>query len=325
MSAWLRPLFGIRSPAGAAARLNILIFHRVLREPDPLFPGEVDARQFDAMLGWLKRWFQLLPLDEAVHRLRDGTLPARAAAISFDDGYADNHDVALPILQRHGLSATFFIATGYIGGGCMFNDALIETVRRCRQTELNLSALGLGSHPLGDLNQRRAAIQGLIRASKYRPLAERGALVQAVAEAADVELPRNLMMGVDQVRALRRAGMQIGAHTVHHPILAGLDDAAATAEILESRHVLEDWLGERVGLFAYPNGRPNQDYRPEQARLVESLGFDAAVSTAWGAAHAGSDRFQLPRFTPWDRSELRFGLRLLRNFGARGPVAGAVH
>ncbi len=323
MSTLLRPLFGLRSPAGAAGRLSILIFHRVLPEPDPLFPGEVHARQFDAMLGWLKRWFNLLPLNEGVARLKTGSLPARAAAISFDDGYADNHDVAMPLLQRHGLSATFFIATSYIGGGCMFNDALIETVRRCSRPQLDLQALGLGVHALGSLAERQVAIQALIRASKYRPLDERGTLAQAVAEAAGVVLPTDLMMGVDQVRALRRGSMQIGAHTLRHPILAGLDDAAATREIADSRAVLEDWLGERVGLFAYPNGRPNKDYRPEQARLVESLGFDAAVSTAWGAADAGSDCFQLPRFTPWDRTELRFGLRLLRNYGDRGPALAA--
>ena len=103
----MRPLFSLMSPAGARARLNVLIFHRVLPQPDPLFPGEVDAAAFDTMLGWVKSWFNVLPLDEAIARLADGSLPARAAALSFDDGYADNHDVALPLLRRHGLPCSF--------------------------------------------------------------------------------------------------------------------------------------------------------------------------------------------------------------------------
>src|SRR3990167_7749886 len=106
----LKPFFGWMSPAGAKARLSILIFHRVLPEPDPLFPQEMHARQFDAVCGWLAHWFNILPLDRAVQLLDTGTLPARAACITFDDGYADNHDVALPILLHHGLNATFFIA-----------------------------------------------------------------------------------------------------------------------------------------------------------------------------------------------------------------------
>jgi hypothetical protein len=76
---------------------------------------------------------------------------------------------------------------------------------------------------------------------------------------------------------------------------------------------LEQLLGERVGLFAYPNGKPGTDYSPESVQIVRELGFDAAVSTTWGAARSGTDPFQIPRFTPWDRSKLRFGARFAGN------------
>ena len=99
---------------GVGARLSVLIFHRVLPESDPIFPDEMYAHCFEAMCGWLKAWFNVLPLDAAVASLKAGKLPARSACITFDDGYVDNHDVALPILLRHGLPATFFIATGFL-------------------------------------------------------------------------------------------------------------------------------------------------------------------------------------------------------------------
>jgi hypothetical protein len=73
---------------------------------------------------------------------------------------------------------------------------------------------------------------------------------------------------------------------------------------------LETITGARVRLFAYPNGNPVRDYRHEHAELARELGFEAAVSAAWGAARPGDDLFQLPRFTPWDRGNFRFGLRL---------------
>lgn len=317
----MKPLFTLLSPAGTRARLNVLIFHRVLPQPDPLFPDEVDAARFDQMLGWVKSWFNVLPLDEAARRLQEGSLPARAAALSFDDGYADNHDVALPLLQKHGLPCSFFVATGFLDGGRMWNDTLIESVRLSSQLMLDLRGLkdaqgeDLGQHALGDTASRRAALGKLIERVKYLPPEPRQACVDAIASRADIRPPDDLMMSSGQVRALHRAGMQIGAHTVSHPILAKLDERQAADEIGRSRDVLQALLGEKVGLFAYPNGKPGTDYLPDvHPALVRELGFDAAVSTRWAAARIGDDAFQIPRFTPWDRGRTRFGLRLLRNF-----------
>ena len=154
--------FSFLSPAGVDARLSVFIFHRVLPEPDRLFPGEVDARRFDQICGWVKSWFNVLPLDSAVALLRDGKLPERAACITFDDGYADNYHVALPILQRHGLTATFFIATGFLDGGCMWNDTIIESVRACKLQKVELNSLGLGSHGIATVAEKQAAIAALI-------------------------------------------------------------------------------------------------------------------------------------------------------------------
>jgi peptidoglycan/xylan/chitin deacetylase (PgdA/CDA1 family) len=94
----------------------------------------------------------------------------------------------------------------------------------------------------------------------------------------------------------------------------------ARREIEGSKKRLQDLLGERVGLFAYPNGRLGEDYVEEHARLVSDIGFDAAVSTNAGVADAQSDLMQLPRFTPWDRTQLRFGARLLMNFKQASPA-----
>lgn len=316
----MKPLLSLLSPAGAGARLNVLIFHRVLPQPDPLFPDEVDAARFDEILGWVKSWFQVLPLDEAARRLADGSLPARAAVLTFDDGYADNHDIALPLLRRHGLPCSFFVATGFLDGGRMWNDTLIESIRRSALPTLDLRGLqdgrgdDLGQHGLGDTAHRRAAIAALIGRVKYLPPEPRLACVNAIAARAEVVPPDDLMMTGAQVRALRAAGMQIGAHTVSHPILAALQPQQAADEIARSRDALQTLLGEKVGLFAYPNGKPGSDYLPDvHPGIVRELGFDAAVSTRWAAARRGEDLFQIPRFTPWDRSRLKFGLRLLRN------------
>ncbi len=275
------------------------------------------AQRFRQLCNWLKAWFDVLPLDEAVRRLKAGTLPTRACAITFDDGYADNHDVALPILRAAGLPATFFVSTGFLNGGRMWNDTLIETIRGCR-----LSAIELGGTPaamLGRLelgvspDSRRREIARVLKSVKYLDHEQRLACVNAIAARAQTELPSDLMMSSAQVHALYTNGMQIGAHTVSHPILAGLSDEQAGWEVAESRQVLQEITGATVSLFAYPNGKPGADYSERCTQIVRELGFEAAVSTQWGAAKQGDDYFQIPRFTPWDRSRWRFAARMQRN------------
>ena len=314
----MRAVFQPLSPDGPRARLQILIFHRVLREPDPLFPGEMDAARFQRVCGWLRRWFNVLPLDAAVRRRANGTLPARAAAITFDDGYADNHDVALPILQRHGLAATFFIATGFLDGGRMWNDTLVEAVRGSPLEALTLD--GVGCFALRDTASRQQALTALIQHAKYLPHSARLAFAGDVAQASQAALPRDLMLRSQQVQQLASGGMQIGAHTISHPILAQLSDADAEREMAESRETLQALLQAPVTLFAYPNGRPDTDYSARSVALARGLGFEAAVTTAWGAASAETDAFELPRFTPWDHGKLMFAQRLWRNLRSPEPA-----
>ena len=306
----LRTVNQLLSPGGARGRLAIMIFHRVPRVVDPMFPLEPDAARFERDMRNVRRWFHVLPLEAAVARLREGSLPARALAITFDDGYADNHDVALPILTRLNLTATFFIATSFLDGGCMWNDRVVEALRAFDGDSLDLTDAGLGIVDTGSLQARRSAVASLLGRLKYRPLHERLAAADAVLAAARVPAPERLMMTSDQVRRLADAGMSIGAHTHRHPILARLDEAESRDEIARSRDVLQGLLQAPVRLFAYPNGKPGVDYRATDVDHVRALGFTAACSTAPGVAGRDADPLQLPRFTPWDQRPWKFGMRM---------------
>jgi len=308
------------APAGSGSRLTILIFHRVRERPDPLFPGELDARAFESSMSWVTQWFNVLPLGAAVTGLCQGRLPERPLAITFDDGYADNAKLAAPILGRLGLPATFFIATGFLDGGRMWNDTVIEAVRAARGPLLDLGLLGLGEHPIGDAGSRRAAIDRLIGALKDVPPGPRTDKADRIAEIAGARLPTDLMMRAEDVQRLHAGGMTIGAHTVTHPVLNRVSDDAARSEIALGRKRLEEITNAPVRLFAYPHGKPVEDYDLRHVRLVRDLGFDGAVTTAWGAARASADPFQLPRFTPWDRQRWKYGLRLLKNLSESAQV-----
>jgi peptidoglycan/xylan/chitin deacetylase (PgdA/CDA1 family) len=307
--------------SGQHGRLSILIFHRVLREPDPLFPDVPSAADFEARMRWVAAWCNVLPLQQAVERLFEGSLPARALAVTFDDGYADNEELAAPILHRMGLCATFFITTAYLDGGCMWNDRVIEAVRACRRDRLDLSALGLSIYELDSIGARRQCIDDVLKRVKHLEQDQRETTTRAIVAAAGGGHARALMMTRQQVRSLRTMGMEIGAHTMSHPILMRLEDGAALAEIRGGKAELEEIIDEPVDLFAYPNGVPGQDYSAAHAAMVRECKFKAAVSTAVGAASIRSDRYQLPRFTPWDRTRLRFGARLLLNLRQDEAIA----
>jgi peptidoglycan/xylan/chitin deacetylase (PgdA/CDA1 family) len=312
-SVLVRALGAALSPGGANGRLSILIYHRVLAAPDALFPEEIDARRFAEQMELLASAFNVLPLPEAVERLAQGRLPPRAACVTFDDGYADNHDVALPILRRFGVPATFFIASGYLEGRCMWNDTVIHAVRQAQGPTLDLAHLGLGAHHLGSTEERRATVHALLKAIKYQPSDRRAGISESVAAAAKVRDASGLMMTHAQVRSLHSAGMEVGGHTVMHPILARLSPTDAEREMADGKAQLEGIIGGRIRLFAYPNGKPTEDFGAQHVALAKKLGFRAAVTTAWGAARQSSDVFQLPRFTPWDRQPARFAVRLLLN------------
>src|SRR5687767_7700846 len=100
------------SRGGTAGSLLILIYHRVLAQRDPMLPSEPTADEFAAQIDLLKQNFNVLPLLEAGERLKKGSLPPRAVCITFDDGYANNLEIAEPILSARNCPATVFVAPG---------------------------------------------------------------------------------------------------------------------------------------------------------------------------------------------------------------------
>ena len=299
--------------------LAVVNYHRVLARPDPLLETEPDVATFHWQMALLANCFNVMPLHEALRALDEGRLPPRAVCITFDDGYRSVHDLALPILRKFDLPATVFVTTGFIGAdaGNMWNDRIIHAVQSLAAGNLDLSDIGLENYSLRSLEERKQTTLRLIEAGKYLPPIERDSLVERL-DRMSGQHHDALMLTPDMLTTLDRNGVEIGAHTISHPILTSLDDNSARAEIVTSKRQLEDLIGKPVRLFAYPNGKVGQDYDARHVEMVRQAGFSAAFTTAVGAITGDQDRFQLPRSRPWDRSPFLFGLRLLR-WLAQGP------
>jgi peptidoglycan/xylan/chitin deacetylase (PgdA/CDA1 family) len=294
------------------ARLCIVNYHRILEVSDPLLENEPDVQTFRKHMKMLADCFKVLPLDEALAALQQGRLPARAVCITFDDGYRSVHDLALPVLREFNLPATVFVSSGYVDSDeNMWNDRIVDAVRAAAGQELDLRAIGAGRHPLDSLEARCSAVRHLTTRAKYLPPAERMALVEEL-EAHARPAGRPLMLSAEMVRTLQASGVEIGAHTVSHPILTSLPDADAMAEIAGSKAALEAILGRPVRYFAYPNGKTGLDFDERHVAMVRDAGFAAAFSTAPGPVTEADNVFTLPRSRPWDTSTFFYMLRLLR-------------
>jgi peptidoglycan/xylan/chitin deacetylase (PgdA/CDA1 family) len=309
----LQLLCTVASGLGKQKKLFILIYHQVLDQPDFMRTGEVDKTAFKWQMSLLSKYFNVLPLHEALEKLANDTLPLRAACITFDDGYANNYTNALPILIANNLSATFFIASGYLDGGRMWNDSVIESIRIMQSTDLDLTTIGLGNYDISTPEKKAHAALAVIQHLKHL-LPEIRAQYTGYIASLVKELPDDLMLTSDQLVKLHASGMEIGGHTVSHPILANLSPDAVKQEVSDNKKKLEQLLNTTLRYFAYPNGKPGRDYLLDQVQLVKDCGYMAAISTQVGLADKQNDRWQLRRFTPWDASPNRFMLRIAKMY-----------
>ena len=298
------------------ARHHTLLFHRVLNEQDPMSPDEPTADWFRVLVKWLAGSFEVISLEEAVTRAGNHRQHGPTVSITFDDGYADNFLVALPILEEFAVPATFFVASSFIDGGRMWNDSIIETARRLQPGSYSLDGVNPGSYEISDWASRRQLASAAITAWKHMPPQDRQDKVDTFSTLVD-GLPVDLMMTKAQLRRLADSRLStVGGHTRTHPILAALQDDAAREEITSGKRDLEEWLQKDVTLFAYPNGKLGRDYLCKHAEFAKEAGFRAAVATDWGTMDAATDLYAIPRFTPWHTNLTRFSVDMARcHFG----------
>lgn len=296
-----------------AGRVCVLNYHRILSGPDPFLDSEPDAAAFDWQMQVLKQCFNVLPLHQAVEMLGTERMPPRAVAISFDDGYRSIHDLALPILIKYDLPATVFVTTGHmVDDGSMWNDMILEAMRRLPSTPLDLRSLGLEVYPMSTAAQRKHNASLLTERCKYMTPPDRTRFTDHLQNLAGTSLRQDLMLTADMLRTLTRNRVEIGGHTVNHPILARLEDEVARREIAENKHHLEQLIGQPLRLFAYPNGKRPTDYDQRHVAMVAEAGYAAAFTTIGRAASATHSLFEIPRRRPWDTTPLLFAVRLLR-------------
>jgi len=158
---------------GPNAHLAILIYHQVLSARDEFRPGVMIRSQFEKQMAMLSCHFKPISLVEGLQRLEEGKLAPRSVCVTFDDGYADNLSVAAPILEKFEIPATVFVAPGFLDGGIMWNDRIIEAVRLTKNEYLEITITGTEKLPLKTFQDKHTAITRLLELIKHLPIKER--------------------------------------------------------------------------------------------------------------------------------------------------------
>jgi peptidoglycan/xylan/chitin deacetylase (PgdA/CDA1 family) len=255
---------------------------------------------FDRQVRYLKANFEVIAPHDIPYVLR--VKRGRHVLVTFDDGYADNYTAAFPILRSHNVPATFFVATGYIDDPRLpWWDEIAWMVRTSKRSGLAMPEF-LPSSVVFDEPSRERVVRLLLRTYKKLPNHRTRAFVQAIAEATGTGRPSSdlleayrLWMTWDMLREMHAAGMTIGGHTMHHPILASMTREDQDQEIRGCARRIVEELGVSMLTFAYPVGS-HAAFNEDTRYCLRQAGVQTAFSYYRGFRKLSAwDDYDVPR------------------------------
>lgn len=272
----------------------ILLYHRIVNDSSkypnkgPWIHGPI--KHFENEIAHLKKNYQILPIDEVVQYLKSGVgFTKPSVAITFDDGYLDNYTLAYPILKKHGVPATIYLATSLVGTmGRTWTDQIGLAFLETKKDHFSLPGLfGDEELPIKTKKQKEQAKMFVSEALKLRMDDERKELMRQLFETLEVSnnpegnIKERAMLNWDEVQEMAKNGIIIGSHSHTHPILSRMPIQKAKEEIFKSKTIIEENLGVRVKHFAFPNGKEG-DFNAELKDYCREIGFESVASVIYG-------------------------------------------
>ncbi|MGA9508858.1 MAG: polysaccharide deacetylase family protein [Candidatus Sulfotelmatobacter sp.] len=292
------------------------MYHSVLPAPSLWVDswGEIAHSElvFRAQMELLARDFQPISLDEAVKHLRSGDdLPRRSVVITFDDGYADNYEFAMPVLNRTGVPATFYVTVDCVENKRLpWPSRLRFAFRNTKPSRWNDSQGK--SWPLNRLVEKEEAFLSSCDVCCQLSGAAQEDFVERVEQELDAKIPwhqASPMLSYEQMRGLQRKGHIVGSHTMTHPNMAYLKQDEAVRELTESKRRLELNLEAPILHFSYPCPALSPHWSAQTAEQSRAAGYETAVTTDNGITRTGDNLFCLKRIRPTKTVEgLRWNL-----------------
>ncbi|MEQ5834007.1 polysaccharide deacetylase family protein [Marinobacter sp. NFXS9] len=291
-----RPLGGLQL-ARILARHHprILMYHRLSAKDEP---GKIHVDQFRKQMRLIKRHFHPMNLTELLEAHEQGSVPNHAVVVTFDDGYADFAEYAFPIMQEEGIPSTLFITTGFVNGDLwLWPDQLRYAVdmrvipphQLRNDFKLNLENQGSPSSLWNALADYSLTLSNR----------DKIAFIDYIYSDFGVERPERvpdeyLPVTWEQLNKMSLSGLDIGSHSVSHPILTKLETNELIFELSESKRMIKKNLGLSVDVFCYPNGTV-EDFNEEVKECISNAGYKYAVA-AYPDGPVLDDRWCIKRY-----------------------------
>jgi peptidoglycan/xylan/chitin deacetylase (PgdA/CDA1 family) len=292
----------------------VLAYHRVAPVAGDAIGMAVTPENFRAQMAYLREHYPVLRFED------DWSKADRpSVVITFDDGYADNRESALPILEELGLPAAFFISSGTIGAEGEFWWDEVEKIflgggdLGDLPASLSLAEGGVtGQWKTDGPEQRMRAYREVHKHLKPMDTGRRAVLLAALRKwsGRTQARPSHRALRMDELKSLAASPcVTIGAHTVSHPMLSGRPKADQEREILASRKDLESWLGKPIDVFSYPFG-DHGDYNGDTLAICRAGGFRKVAAAHPGQWRKSTDPFRIPRVFIHDWTSEQFARKL---------------
>jgi peptidoglycan/xylan/chitin deacetylase (PgdA/CDA1 family) len=269
-----------------SAKMSRILMYHNFSGPGSLEAEALNVEGIRRQFTYLRRHFRVVSLPQMAERLAAGReLHPKMAALTIDDGRRNCYEFLFPLLKELGLPATFFVVSSFIDGEAwIWTDKVLWLSEQVKPPEELLSS----------------KLDGVFRSlNRMRP-EERNARIEAMARSVGITIPKIVPLKYapcswGELSEMAASGLvEIGSHTVTHPILSSITDEESWTEITRSRAQIEERIGKEVKCFCYPNGMPG-DFRPSQVQQVRQAGYACAVVAQSGLVQDGCDPYEMPR------------------------------
>lgn len=253
-------------------RPRILMYHRVIDEP---FVAGLSPQRFAQQMDYVAQKFRVIPVNQLIEELVRNDVKPYTLALTFDDGHADFYNDTWPIIKKHQLPASLYVTTGFIDQSLwLWPDLLRYILLKADAQQIPLDKLGIFSttrdqviNTWSQLGDHCLTLDEAARKNFIRNLAQRlNVNIPTVPEAPFTSL------SWPQLREMHQQGLDIGSHTVSHPILSKLTPAAIESELRDSKERITEEIGQQPLGICYPNGLL-KDINDDVLRIARELNY----------------------------------------------------
>ena len=263
----------------------------------------IDPGVFLQQLTWINKYYQVVPLPSLIEPLTERkNIPKRVCCLTFDDGYRNLYEYALPLLKKYNLPATVFITTDLIDGkNPLWMDRLEYSIGHLNTNKLSLEIDGISREFLvADIAEKMTVDSFLRNHLKKSSPEEIYRLLDLLAEKSGKDLRKDFKtspyrgLNWEEIKEMLESRITFASHTLSHLILSRLSNEQVFHEINDSNQRIIEKLGKSLPIFAYPNGQTG-DFTDDTVKTLKQIGFEAAVTTDMDTATKANGLYRLPR------------------------------